>query len=209
MSVHVIEHPLIKHKLGLMRSSKISTKHFRELASEITELLAYEATRGLSIELHRIIGWDGKPLNVERINGKNITIVPILRAGISMINGITKLIPSAHISVVGVYRNKKTFEAIPYFEKIVNALDERLALIIDPMLATGGSIISVINMLKEKQCNKIKVIVLVAAPEGIKRVKEAHFDVQIYTASIENKLNKYGYIVPGLGDAGDKIFGTR
>ncbi|CEI58813.1 uracil phosphoribosyltransferase [Candidatus Portiera aleyrodidarum] len=209
MSVNVIEHPLIKHKLGLMRSSKISPKHFRELASEITELLAYEATRELKIEFHNIRGWDGKPLTVERINGKKITIVPVLRAGLSMMNGITNLIPSAHISVVGVYRNKKTFEAIPYFEKIVNALDERLALIIDPMLATGGSIISVINMLKEKKCNKIKVLVLVAAPEGLERVLESHFDVQIYTASIETNLNKSGYIVPGLGDAGDKIFGTK
>ncbi|BBG29762.1 MULTISPECIES: uracil phosphoribosyltransferase [Zymobacter] len=209
MAVYAIDHPLVKHKVGLMRSANLSTKLFRELASEVAELLTYEATRGLELEKRTIEGWSGEPLLVDKIKGKKVTIVPILRAGIGMMDGVTNLIPSARISVVGLYRNEETLEPVPYFEKFVSQLDERLALIIDPMLATGGSVIATIDMLKKHKCREIKVIVLVAAPEGIKRVQDAHPDVDIYAASVDDGLNEHGYIVPGLGDAGDKLFGTR
>ncbi|WP_027350774.1 uracil phosphoribosyltransferase [Halotalea alkalilenta] len=209
MSVHAINHPLVQHKLGLMRAKGVSTKHFRELASEVAELLTYEATKHLELEPRMIEGWTGERIEVEKIKGKKVTIVPILRAGIGMMDGVTNLIPSARISVVGLYRDEQTLEPVPYFEKFVSDLDERLALVIDPMLATGGSMIATIEMLKARQCREIKVIVLVAAPEGIERVLKAHPEIEIYTASVDQGLDEHGYIVPGLGDAGDKIFGTR
>ena len=204
MSVHPIAHPLVQHKLGLMRAADISTKSFRELACEVAKLLTYEATQNLELE-----GWNGEPIAVEQIKGKKVTIVPILRAGLGMLDGVTDLIPSARISVVGLYRNEETLEPVPYFEKFVSALDERLAIVIDPMLATGGSMVATLDMLKARGCQQIKVIVLVAAPEGIERVQQAHPEVEIYTAAVDQKLDEHGYIVPGLGDAGDKIFGTR
>ncbi|KXS39065.1 MAG: uracil phosphoribosyltransferase [Halomonadaceae bacterium T82-2] len=209
MSVHAIQHPLVKHKLGLMRTADISTKSFRELAGEVAKLLTYEATQDLELEPQTIQGWSGQPIDVEQLKGKKVTIVPILRAGLGMLDGVTDLIPSARISVVGLYRNEETLEPVPYFEKFTNDLDERLAIVIDPMLATGGSMVATLDMLKARGCPLIKVIVLVAAPEGIQRVQQAHPDVEIYTASIDERLDENGYIVPGLGDAGDKIFGTR
>ncbi|MDW5378051.1 uracil phosphoribosyltransferase [Halomonas sp. HP20-15] len=209
MSVHAIQHPLVKHKLGLMRTADISTKSFRELAGEVAKLLTYEATQDLELEAQTIEGWSGEPIEVEQLKGKKVTIVPILRAGLGMLEGVTDLIPSARISVVGLYRNEETLEPVPYFEKFTNDLDERLAIVIDPMLATGGSMVATLDMLKERGCPLVKVIVLVAAPEGLKRVQEAYPEIDIYTASIDERLDENGYIVPGLGDAGDKIFGTR
>ncbi|WP_136063944.1 uracil phosphoribosyltransferase [Modicisalibacter radicis] len=209
MSVHAIQHPLVKHKLGLMRTADISTKSFRELAGEVAKLLTYEATQDLELEAQTIDGWSGEPIEVEQLKGKKVTIVPILRAGLGMLEGVTDLIPSARISVVGLYRNEETLEPVPYFEKFTNDLDERLAIVIDPMLATGGSMVATLDMLKERGCPLVKVIVLVAAPEGLKRVQEAYPEIDIYTASIDERLDENGYIVPGLGDAGDKIFGTR
>lgn len=209
MSVHAIDHPLIKHKLGLMRTAEISTKSFRELAGEVAKLLTYEATQDLEVEPVTIHGWSGGPIEVEHLKGKKVTIVPILRAGLGMLEGVTDLIPSARISVVGLYRNEETLEPVPYFEKFANDLNERLAIVIDPMLATGGSMVATLDMLKAQGCPLMKVIVLVAAPEGIRRVQEAHPEVEIYTAAIDECLDENGYIVPGLGDAGDKIFGTR
>jgi len=209
MSVHAIQHPLVKHKLGLMRTADISTKSFRELAGEVAKLLTYEATQDLELEAQTIDGWNGEPIEVEQLKGKKVTIVPILRAGLGMLEGVTDLIPSARISVVGLYRNEETLEPVPYFEKFTNDLDERLAIVIDPMLATGGSMVATLDMLKERGCPLVKVIVLVAAPEGLKRVQQAYPDIDIYTASIDERLDENGYIVPGLGDAGDKIFGTR
>lgn len=209
MSVHAIQHPLVKHKLGLMRTADISTKSFRELAGEVAKLLTYEATQDLELEAQTIDGWNGEPIEVEQLKGKKVTIVPILRAGLGMLEGVTDLIPSARISVVGLYRNEETLEPVPYFEKFTNDLDERLAIVIDPMLATGGSMVATLDMLKERGCPLVKVIVLVAAPEGLKRVQEAYPEIDIYTASIDERLDENGYIVPGLGDAGDKIFGTR
>lgn len=208
MPVHEIKHPLVRHKIGLMRRAEISTKNFRELAQEIGALLTYEATKDLNLEEYQIEGWDG-PVTVEKIAGKKITIVPILRAGIGMLEGVLTLIPSAKVSAVGVVRNEETLEANTYLEKLAPEIHERLALIIDPMLATGNSMVATIDLLKRAGCREIRAMVLVAAPEGIKAVNTAHPDVQIYTASIDQGLNNKGYIIPGLGDAGDKIFGTK
>lgn len=208
MPVHEIRHPLIRHKLGLMRRADISTKNFRELAQELGALLTYEATQDLPLEETSIEGWCGT-VPVERIAGKKITVVPILRAGIGMLDGVLSLIPSAKVSVIGLARNEETLEAQTYLEKLVPEIDRRLAMIVDPMLATGGSLIATIDMLKKAGCREIRALVLVAAPEGIRAVEAAHPDVRIYTAAIDERLDAHGYIVPGLGDAGDKIFGTR
>lgn len=208
MPIREIRHPLIRHKLGLMRRADISTKNFRELAQEVGALLTYEATQDLPLESYRIEGWCG-PVEVEKIAGKKITVVPILRAGIGMLDGVLQLIPSAKVSVVGLARNEETLVAQTYLEKLVPEIDQRLALIIDPMLATGGSMAATIDMLKKAGCKEIRALVLVAAPEGIALLNERHPDVTIYTASIDDHLNESGYIIPGLGDAGDKVFGTQ
>ena len=208
MSVQEIKHPLVQHKLGLMRSHDISTKGFRTLASEVGSLLTYEATKDLELEDTVIDGWNGQ-VTVQQIKGKKITIVPILRAGIGMMNGVLDMIPNAKVSVVGLYRDEETLEPVPYFEKLVSNIDERIALILDPMLATGGSMLATIDMLKKAGCQEIRCLVLVAAPEGIAKIHSAHPDVKIFTASVDQGLNDHGYIIPGLGDAGDKIFGTK
>lgn len=208
MSVHEIGHPLIQHKLGIMRRADLSTKSFRELAQEIAALLTYEASKDFPLEDTQIEGWCGQ-VTVKKIAGKKVTVVPILRAGIGMLDGVLSLIPGAKVSAVGIARNEETLEAGTYLQKLVGDLDQRLALIIDPMLATGGSMEATIAMLKQAGCREIKALVLVAAPEGIKRVLDAHPDVKIYTASIDERLNQDGYIMPGLGDAGDRIFGTK
>ena len=208
MPIREIRHPLIRHKLGLMRRADISTKNFRELAQEVGALLTYEATQDLPLENYEIDGWCGK-VQVEKIAGKKITVVPILRAGIGMLEGVLSLIPGAKVSAVGVARNEETLEAHTYLEKLAPEIDQRLALIIDPMLATGGSMVATIDLLKRAGCKDIRAMVPVAAPEGIAVVEKAHPDVQLYTASIDQRLNEDGYIIPGLGDAGDKIFGTK
>ena len=208
MPIREIRHPLIRHKLGLMRRADISTKNFRELAQEVGALLTYEATKDLPLETYSIDGWCGS-VEVEKIAGKKITVVPILRAGIGMLEGVLSLIPGAKVSAVGVARNEETLEAHTYLEKLAPEIDQRLALIIDPMLATGGSMVATIELLKRAGCKDIRAMVLVAAPEGIAAVEKAHPDVQLYTASIDQRLNEDGYIIPGLGDAGDKIFGTK
>lgn len=209
MAIHEIRHPLIQHKIGLMREARISSKDFRELAGEIGNLLTYEATRHLPTETVEITSWTGKPLKVQSIKGKKITIVPILRAGLGMLDGVLSLIPNAKISVVGLYRDEETLQPVAYFDKVVKHIDKRTALIVDPMLATGGTLIATIDLLKAKGCKNIMGLFLVSAPEGIKAVTQAHPDVDIYTAAIDERLNDKGYILPGLGDAGDKIFGTR
>ena len=208
MSVCVVEHPLIKHKLGLMREHNISVKDFRDIASELASLLTFEATKDLETEKRTIQGWAGDVV-VERIKGKKITVVPILRAGLGMMNGVLTLIPSAKVSVVGLYRNEATLEPVKYYVKMTSQIEDRIALILDPMLATGGTLIATIDMLKASGCQKIRGIFLVAAPEGIKKVQDRHPDVDIYVAAIDERLNEVGYILPGLGDAGDKIFGTK
>lgn len=208
MPAHEIRHPLIRHKLGLMRRADVSTKNFRELAQEIGTLLTYEATKDLPLETYSIDGWSGQ-VDVEKIAGKKITIVPILRAGIGMLEGVLSLIPSAKVSAVGVVRNEATLKAHTYLEKLAPDMPSRLSLIIDPMLATGNSMIATIDLLKKAGCKEIRAMVLVAAPEGIQAVNSAHPDVAIYTAAIDQGLDSNSYIVPGLGDAGDKIFGTK
>ncbi len=208
MAVFEVNHPLVRHKLGLMRQADISTKDFRELASEVARLLTYEATKDLETETETIQGWNGS-IQVDRIKGKKITVVPILRAGLGMMNGVLDLIPSAKVSVVGLYRNEETLEPVTYFEKMASDMENRTALILDPMLATGGSLETCIDMLKKQGCTSIRGLFLVAVPEGIERVTKAHPDVDIYVASIDDHLNENGYILPGLGDAGDKIFGTK
>ena len=208
MSVHVAKHPLIQHKLGLLRKDGISTKSFRELASEISMLLTYEATTDLELEDNTIEGWAGT-VNVQQIKGKKISIVPILRAGLGMLDGLSEMIPNARISVVGLYRNEETLQPVPYFEKLVPKIDQRISLILDPMLATGGTLCATVDMLKRDGCTRIKGLFLVAAPEGLAKLEEHHPDMEVYTAAIDERLNEIGYILPGLGDAGDKIFGTK
>jgi len=208
MAVYEIKHPLIRHKLGLMRKADLSTKNFREMSQEIAALLTYEATKDLPLMAEEVQGWCG-PVAVERLAGKKVTVVPILRAGIGMLDGVLSLIPGAKVSVIGIARNEETLEARTYLERLVGELDQRWALIVDPMLATGGSMVATIDLLKAAGCKTIRALVLVAAPEGIQAVHEKHPDVQIYTASIDSHLDENAYIVPGLGDAGDRIFGTR
>lgn len=208
MPIHEIRHPLIRHKLGLMRRADLSTKNFREMSQEIAALLTYEATKDLPLEPHTIQGWCGE-VDVEKLAGKKVTVVPILRAGIGMLDGVLTLVPGAKVSAVGIARNEETLKAQTYLEKLAGSLEQRLALIVDPMLATGGSMVATIDMLKKAGAVNIRALVLVAAPEGIRAVEAAHPDVHIYTASIDSHLNEEGYIIPGLGDAGDRIFGTR
>jgi uracil phosphoribosyltransferase len=208
MPVHDIGHPLVRHKIGLLREGDISTKKFREVTEELARLLAYEASRDFELEPATIQGWAG-PVAVERIKGKKVTVVPILRAGLGMLPGVLDIIPSAKVSVVGLARDEATLKPVQYFERFVGALDERMAIILDPMLATGGSMVATIDLLKAAGCRQVRALVLVAAPEGIAAVTSAHPDVHVFAAAIDSHLNDHGYIVPGLGDAGDKIFGTK
>lgn len=208
MPVIEVRHPLIQHKLGLMREAHISTREFRTLAGEVAALLTYEATKDLETEDEVIECWSGS-VTVQRIKGKKITIVPILRAGLGMLPGVLELIPAARVSVVGIARDEDSLRPVTYYEKLSGHMDERTALIVDPMLATGGTLIATIELLKEAGCKRIKGLFLVAAPEGLQRLAESHPDVELYTASIDRRLNEQGYILPGLGDAGDKIFGTK
>ena len=209
MPLNAIEHPLLAHKLALLRKDGISTKQFRELANEVASLLTYEATRELPLKYCEINGWQGEPIKVKMLTGKKLTIVPILRAGLGMLDGVLTLVPNAKVSVVGLYRDEETLNPVAYFDKIITNVDKRTALIIDPMLATGGTLLATIDLLKQKGCKKIIGLFLVASPEGLKRVTELHPEVDLFIAAIDESLNDKGYILPGLGDAGDKIFGTK
>ncbi|WIH03722.1 uracil phosphoribosyltransferase [Xanthomonas translucens pv. graminis] len=208
MKIVEVRHPLVQHKIGLLRDAALSTKGFRELVTELGTLLGYEATADLETETHTMDGWAG-PTEVQRIAGAKITLVPILRAGLGMLPGVLALIPTARVSVVGLQRDEETLQPVPYFERLTGRLEERDALILDPMLATGGTLIATVDMLKRAGARRIKGIFLVAAPEGLQALQAAHPDVEIYTAAIDDHLNDKGYILPGLGDAGDRIFGTR
>ena len=208
MNIQIIEHPLVQHKLSLMRDVNCSTYKFRTLTQELGRLIAYEATRDFPLETFELEGWCGT-IEAQQIKGKKVTLVPILRAGIGMLDGVLDMIPTAKISVVGLYRNEETLEPVPYFDKFADNLHERTAMVLDPMLATGGSMVAAIDMLKAKGCKEIKALVLVAAPEGVKVVNEAHPDVKIYSAALDSHLDENGYIIPGLGDAGDRLFGTK
>ena len=206
-TIHV-RHPLVQHKVGLLREVAITTKQFRDLTNELGRLLAYEATADFPLETVTIDCWSG-PVDVQQIRGKKVTIVPILRAGLGMLDGVLDMIPNAKVSVVGLSRNHETLQPEHYFERFVGHLDERTALIVDPMLATAGSMIATVSLLKSRGCTDVRALVLVAAPEGIAALQQAHPDVRCWTAAVDSHLDDRGYIIPGLGDAGDKIFGTK
>ena len=208
MKVREVLHPLVQHKLGLMRRADNSTKSFRELASEVAMLLTYEATADMETEPVTVEGWAG-PVETRRIKGAKVTLVPILRAGLGMLPGVLELIPAAKVGVVGLQRDEATLQPVGYYEKLTGRMDERTAIILDPMLATGGSLVATVDLLKAAGCTRIKGLFLVAAPEGLRALEARHPDVEVFTASIDERLNEVGYILPGLGDAGDKIFGTR
>jgi len=208
MAVHVAQHPLVKHKLGLLRKHDITTSLFRNVTQEIARLLTYEATKDLLTEKKTIRGWAGE-VEIERIKGKKITVVPILRAGLGMMDGVLDMVPGAKVSVVGFYRNEDTLKPVKYYVKLASDIKARMALILDPMLATGGTLDATIELLKQAGCTQIRGLFLVAAPEGIKRITDKYPDVDIYCAAVDERLNEKGYILPGLGDAGDKIFGTK
>lgn len=208
MAVHEIKHPLIQHKLALLREKDVSTKSARELTSEIASLLTYEATKDLPTEEVEIESWAG-PVTVDRVRGKKITVVPILRAGLGLIDGVLHLIPSARTSVIGMFRDEETLEPVPYYQKLTSSMEDRTALILDPMLATGGTLMASIDAIKASGCKDIRGLFLVAAPEGLARLEATHPDVDVWVAAIDDRLNEHGYILPGLGDAGDKIFGTK
>ncbi len=206
--VHLIEHPLIQHKLTLIRDKDTGPKEFRELVDEVATLLAYEVTRDLPLEKTEI----ETPImkgEFDTIAGKKIGIVPILRAGLGMLDGILKLIPAAKVGHVGLYRDPDTLEPVEYYCKMPTDLWERDLIVIDPMLATGGSASAAINFIKERKAKSIKFVCLIAAPEGVERLQKEHPDVDIYTPAIDEKLNDHGYIIPGLGDAGDRLYGTK
>jgi len=208
MPVIEIRHPLVRHKVGLLRNAELSTKSFREITAELGRLLAYEATADFPLEPVTVAGWAG-PVEVERISGKKVTLVPILRAGLGMLDGVLDAIPNAKVSVIGIARNHATLQPEPYVDRLAGGLDVRTAIVLDPMLATGGSMISAVSLLKSRGATDIRALVLVAAPEGIAALAKAHPDVRVWTAAIDSHLNENGYILPGLGDAGDRIFGTR
>ena len=208
MKVTEVRHPLVQHKLGLMRRAGLGTKEFRDLASEVATLLTYEATADLPTEEVEEAGWAG-PVRVRRIKGRKVTLVPILRAGLGMLPGVLELVPSAKVGVVGLQRDEETLDAVTYYEKLAGGMADRIALVLDPMLATGGTLIATVGLLKAAGATRIKALCLVAAPEGLRALETAHPDVEVVVAAIDERLNERGYILPGLGDAGDRIFGTR
>ncbi len=208
MPFSVVDHPLVRHKIGILRRLDTSTSKFRDLTREITYLLAYECFRNLDMEKETIEGWAGT-VEVERISGKKVAVVPILRAGIGMLQGVLDLIPAARVNVVGLYRNEETLEPVQYYQKLSTDIRDRLAVIIDPMLATGHSLSATIGLLKKAGCRDIRVICMVSAPEGVRHLEATYPEVSIFTASLDDRLNENGYILPGLGDAGDRLFGTK
>jgi len=208
MNIHVLNHPLIQHKMTLLRAKETSSKDFRELLEEITLLMGYEITRDLPLEDVAVTTPVGETVG-KRVAGKKVGIVPVLRAGLGMVGGMLSLIPTARVGHVGLYRDPATLKPVEYYCKLPSDITERDFIITDPMLATGGSAAAAITLLKEKGAKSIKLMCIVAAPEGVRVVNESHPDVEIYTAALDDHLNDHGYIVPGLGDAGDRIFGTK
>ena len=203
-----LNHPLIQHKLAILRDKKTGTKEFRELISEIATFLCYEAMKDATVEEVEI-ETPITTMKTGKLNEDNYAFVPILRAGTGMLEGVISVVPNAKIGHIGMYRNEETFEPVNYFFKVPKDIEKREVIILDPMLATGGSAIDAIELLKSKGVKKMKFLSIIGAPEGIERVEREHPDVQIYCAHIDNQLNENKYIVPGLGDAGDRIFGTK
>ncbi len=204
----VLDHPLIQHKLTLIRDKHCSTKEFREIVNEISTLMAYEVSRDMPLMDVEIETPIGKSIQ-KQISGKKVAIVPILRAGLGMVDGMAELLPVARIGHIGMYRDEETLKPTEYFVKLPSDISERQVFVVDPMLATGGSAIMAVDALKKRGAKDIRFCSLVAAPEGAKALQEAHPDIDIYTAALDEKLNEDGYIVPGLGDAGDRLFGTK
>ncbi len=207
-NVHVLEHPLIQHKLAILRNKNTSVKEFRELISEISGLMCYEATRNLptkEVEVQTPVAM----AKCRRLAGKKLAIIPILRAGLGMVDAMVDLIPSAKIGHIGLYRDPETHQPVEYYCKLPEDIGNRQVFVVDPMLATGGSAVAAIDFLKQHGCQNIIMMNIIGAPEGVKVVQEAHPDVEIYLAALDEKLNEHAYIVPGLGDAGDRIFGTK
>ena len=206
-NLHVIDHPLITHKLSIMRNRKTGSKDFRELLNEIAMLMGYEVFRNLPLE-EITIETPITKMKAKMVSGRKLAIVPILRAGLGMVDGLQNLVPVAKVGHIGMYRDPETHKPVEYYCKVPTDIEERLVVLVDPMLATGGSAVDALCKLKEHGCRNIRFMCLVAAPEGVKAVQEAHPDVDIYTAALDECLNEHAYIVPGLGDAGDRIFGT-
>ena len=206
--LHIVDHPLIKHKLSIMREKDTGSKDFRQLLEEITLLMGYELTRDLPTK-KKIIKTPVSQAEGEFITGKKLAIVPILRAGLGMVDGLLGLIPVAKVGHIGLYRDPETHLPVEYYCKLPTDINERMIILVDPMLATGGSAVDAINILKEKGCENIRLLCLVSAPEGVAKLRGAHPDVDIYTAALDECLNDHAYIVPGLGDAGDRLFGTK
>ena len=204
----VISHPLIQHKLSILRREDTSTKDFRELVNEIAMLMGYEVSRDLPLEEVEIQTPIIKTVQ-KQLSGKKLAIVPILRAGIGMVDGFLSLVPAAKVGHIGMYRDEETLEPVEYLVKLPEDIDQRQIFVMDPMLATGGSAILAVDSLKKRGAANIKFVCLVAAPEGVKKLQDAHPDIDIYTASLDERLNENGYIVPGLGDAGDRLLGTK
>ncbi len=206
--LHVIDHPMVQHKLTIMRMKETGSKDFRELLKEIAMLMGYELTRDIAL-MDVPIETPICPMTAKMVNGRKLAIVPILRAGLGMVDGLLSLLPVAKVGHIGLYRDEETHKPVVYFCKLPNDIDDRLVILTDPMLATGGSACDGIAMLKERGCKNIRLMCLVAAPEGIAKVQQEHPDVDIYVAAVDERLNENAYIVPGLGDAGDRIFGTK
>ena len=206
--VVVMDHPLIQHKIGIIRRTETSSKEFREMIGEIAMLMCYEATRDLKLEDVEIETPITK-MTAKELAGKKLAVVPILRAGLGMVEGMLAMIPAAKVGHIGLYRNPETLKPVEYYCKLPADCAEREVFVVDPMLATGGSSIAAIQLLKDKGCKSIRLLCIIAAPEGVKAMQEAHPDVDIYIGALDQKLNDHGYIVPGLGDAGDRIFGTK
>ncbi|MBP3913595.1 MAG: uracil phosphoribosyltransferase [Lachnospiraceae bacterium] len=204
----IMDHPLIKHKIGIIRDENTGTKEFREMISEIAMLETYESTRDLELE-DREIETPVAPTTVQRLAGKKLAIVPILRAGLGMVSGMQALIPSAKIGHIGMYRDPETMQPVEYYCKLPADIEERNVFVVDPMLATGGSACDAIDQLKNHGCKNIRFLCIIAAPEGLKTLQERHPDVDITVGALDERLNEHAYIVPGLGDAGDRIFGTK
>lgn len=207
-TVHIIDHPLITHKLSFMRNKKTGSKDFRELLGEIAMLMGYELTRDLPLE-DVTIETPITKMKAKMISGKKLAIVPILRAGLGMVDGLLELVPVAKVGHIGLYRDPETHNPVEYYCKLPNDIEDRIVILVDPMLATGGSACDALAMLKKHGCRNIRFMALVGAPEGVKRVQEEHPDVDIFIAALDEYLNDHAYIVPGLGDAGDRIFGTK
>lgn len=206
--VVVMDHPLIAHKIGIIRKKETGTREFREMISEIGTLITYESTKDLKLQDVEIETPICKT-TVKELAGKKLAVIPILRAGLGMVEGVLTMIPSAKVGHIGLYRNEETLEPVEYYCKIPKDCDERDVFVVDPMLATGGSAIAAIQMLKDHGVKNMRFLCIIAAPEGVKKLQEAHPDVDIYIGALDEHLNENGYIVPGLGDAGDRIFGTK